>query len=339
MQKKEIFIGIDVSRDTLDVAMYGTKCHVQIANNSEGFKQFLSWLRSFGFGTEDVWIVFEHTGGYEYRLVQFCASKKITFTRVPGLQIKKSLGIQRGKNDKVDAKRIAEYGYEKREKLTPDKAVGASIERLKLLLTQRKRFVNDRKGYDATVKELQVMYQLKKSDSVVRRYVKLSATAQEKVHEIELELMEVINSDEGLKITYKLLTSIPGIGPVNAWMVIALTENFTKFSNGRKFGCYCGVVPYEHQSGKSIRFRSRISHLANKDMKATLDMAAKSVVLSDPELKAYFTRRKELGKTYRSVINEVKFKLILRMFAVVKKQQLYSKRQIESASNLEISKP
>ena len=85
MQKKEFFIGVDVSKQTLDVSVHGTKNHIRIANSSEGFKQLMAWLKSLNIALCNCWFVMEYTGGYEYRLVQFCQSKQITFTRVPGL--------------------------------------------------------------------------------------------------------------------------------------------------------------------------------------------------------------------------------------------------------------
>ena len=154
MQKKEFFIGVDVSKQTLDVSVHGTKNHIRIANSSEGFKQLMAWLKSLNIALCNCWFVMEYTGGYEYRLVQFCQSKQIAFTRVPGLQIKKSLGMQRGKNDKIDSKRIAEYGYEKRDKLKEHKVCNVAITSLKRLLTQRRAFVNDRKAHEHLMNEL-----------------------------------------------------------------------------------------------------------------------------------------------------------------------------------------
>ncbi len=85
MQRKEFFVGVDVSKETLDVAIYGTKNHRKIANNSEGFKQLQAWLKSLQIAINECWFVLEYTGGYEYRLVQFCQSKGLSFTRIPGL--------------------------------------------------------------------------------------------------------------------------------------------------------------------------------------------------------------------------------------------------------------
>jgi len=325
MQRKEIFIGVDVSKEWLDIAVQGTKNHVQIVNSSQGFKQLQAWLKSSGISIDDCWFVLEYTGGYEYRLVQFCQSKNITFTRVPGLEIKKSLGMQRGKNDKIDARRISEYGYEKKTKLKPHKACNAAILKLKQLLTQRRSFVKDKKAHEHRMKELHAMMELKVSDPVSKNYKQAIDFARKMIDKTEKELMKIINADESMSINFKLITSIPGIGNVNGWMTIAYTENFERFSNARQYGTYCGVVPYEHTSGKAIKGKTRVSHVANKTVKADLDMAARASASHDPEMKTYYERRELMGKHHMSIMNEIKFKLILRMFAVVNKQEVYVK--------------
>lgn len=331
MKKEEIFIGVDVSKLTLDLAVYGSKNHIRISNDSEGFKQMQAWLKSLNIALKQCWIVLEYTGGYEYRLVQFCDSKQITFTRVPGLQIKKSLGMQRGKNDKIDSKRIAEYGYEKREKLQPGKLCNPLITRLKLLLTQRTSFVNDKKGHEHRMKEMQVMREFKESDPIIKHYNKAAEFAGKMIKKTEEEITKIINSDPALKRNLMLITSVPGIGKVNGWKTIAFTENFESFADGRSYGAYIGVVPYEHSSGTSIRGKSRVSHMANKSLKSDLSMAAKAAVQHDSEMKEYYSRRLAMGKRHMGIMNEIKFKLVLRMFAVVNKGSEYVKKQILAA--------
>lgn len=323
MQRKEFFIGVDVSKETLDVAVSGSKSHIRIKNNSEGFKQLQAWLKSLQIALSDCWFVLEYTGGYEYRLVDFCKSKQIQFTRVPGLAIKKSLGMQRGKNDKLDAKRIAEYGEEKQKKLKPHTACAETILRLKQLLTQREAFINDRKGHEHRMKELQSMMDLKESNVIIRQYkqaVVFMAKMEEKTEEA---IHKLISGDSKLDRNYALIMSVPGIGKVNAWMTIAYTENFECFDNARQYGAYCGVVPYDHESGKSIKKKNRISHMANKPLKACLTMGARSAINNDEEMKQYYQRRVLMGKHHNSIVNEIRFKLILRMFAVVNKQEFY----------------
>ena len=327
MQSKEFFIGIDVSKLTLDVSVNGTKNHIRIQNSSEGFKQLQSWLKSLNVDLTDSWFVFEYTGGYEYRLVQFLQSKGIVFTRVPGLQLKKSMGMQRGKNDKIDSLRIANYGYEKREKLKAHKACSTAIARLKLLLTQRSGFVDDKKAHEHRLKELKAMMDLKKGDAILKRYQQAVDFAVKMIAKTEAEIMKLFSKNESMNKNFHLITSIPGIGKVNGWMTIAYTENFERFPHGRAYGAYIGVVPYDHSSGTSIKGKSRVSHMANKTLKADLSMAAKASVMHDPEMKMYYERRSALGKKHMGIMNEVKFKLVLRMFAVVNKGEVYVKNQ------------
>ena len=325
MQSKEFFIGIDVSKLTLDVSVSGTKNHLRIQNSSEGFKQLQSWLKSVNVAVSDCWFVFEYTGGYEYRLVQFLQSKGILFTRVPGLEIKKSMGMQRGKNDKIDSKRIAEYGYEKRDKLKEHKACSTAITRLKLLLTQRSGFVDDKKAHEHRMKELEAMMDLKAGDPILKHYKQAVDFAVKMIAKTENEIMKIFSKNEAMNKNFTLITSIPGIGKVNGWMTIAYTENFERFPHGRAYGAYIGVVPYEHSSGSSIKGKNRVSHMANKTLKADLSMAAKASVKPDPEMKTYYERRIALGKRHMGIMNEVKFKLVLRMFAVVNKGEVYVK--------------
>jgi transposase len=331
MQRKEIFIGVDVSKQTLDVAIYGTRNHLRIANHSEGFKHLQAWLKSLQIALSECWFVLEYTGGYEYRLVQFCQSKRLTFTRVPGLEIKKSLGMQRGKNDKIDAQRIADYGYQKRDRLKVHKTSTTLIESLKELLTQRRGFVKQRKANEHRMNELIAMKEPERNKPVIKNYGQAIRFEVKMIKKIEADIVKLIEKDETVERNFKLLTTIPGIGKVNAWMTIAHTDNFERFSNGRKYGANAGVVPYEHTSGKSIKGKSRVSHMANKEIKAELDMAARAAVTHDPEMQAYYQRRVAMGKHHNSIKNEVKFKLILRMFAVVNKQEVYVKNQMVAA--------
>lgn len=331
MQRKEFFIGVDVSKLTLDVAVYGTKNHIRIANSSEGFKQLLAWLKSLNIELSDCWFVLEYTGGYEFRLVQFCQSRQITFTRVPGLQIKKSLGMQRGKNDKIDSKRIAEYGYEKREKLKEHKVCNAAITKLKQLLTQRSGFIDDKKAHEHRMKELLAMMDFKASDPIIKNYKQAVDFALKMIDKTQKEIRKLVSKDKEMSRNFCLITSIPGIGEVNGWMTIAYTQNFESFADGRTYGAYIGVVPYDHSSGTSIKGKARVSHMANKPLKADLSMGAKASVQHDPEMKEYYERRAAMGKQHMSIMNEVKFKLVLRMFAVVNKGELYVKKVQKAA--------
>lgn len=322
MEKTDFILGVDVSRNTLDIHCAEKNEHIRIKNGTEGFKDFFKWCKTSKINLKKSIIVMEFTGGYEYKLIQYCESKNILYLRISGLAIKRSLGIVRGKNDKVDAKRIAQYVVEKHRSLAPSKPLNKGIVALKELLHYRKRVVRESAGYKATIKERKHIYPGLKSDIIIRESEKKIALNEKIIQRIEKEIMALLEGNEDFKINYYLLLSIKGIGKVNAWMTIAYTENFTSFPDARTYAVYVGVIPFDHSSGTSIHKRKRVSKLANKELKSELNQAAKSAMQYDKEIREY-AERKLQTKGWPMVINNVKFKLILRMFAVVKRGTAY----------------
>lgn len=322
MKKWKFTLGVDVSKLTLDISCSELKEHVKIKNGSEGFTQFLKWCRQLQIDLQDCFLVLEYTGGYEYKLLQFCEAQGILYTRVPGLAIKNSLGITRGKDDKVDSFRIAQYGEEKYKSLHPSAPLNTAIIRLKELLRFRKKLVRENAGYKASGKEREHMYGANKKDVVIKALQQKQKANAKIIANIEIEMMKIIAQDEKMKLNYALITSIKGIGKVNGLMTIAYTENFKSFDNPRSYAVYVGVVPFDHSSGTSIRGRKRVSPIANKELKQELNQAARSAIVWDKEMNGY-AENKMKTKCYKIVLNNIKFKLILRMFAVVKRGEMY----------------
>ncbi|MDR1120095.1 MAG: IS110 family transposase, partial [Dysgonamonadaceae bacterium] len=122
-----------------------------------------------------------------------------------------------------------------------------------------------------------------------------------------------------------------------ATYLIVYTHNFTRFANWRKFACYCGIAPFEYQSGTSVRGRTQVSSIANKRVKKMLHLAAICAIHFDTELREYYLRRQAEGKTKMAVINIVRNKLVSRAFAVVKRWtpfvdiKKYVSRQLNTA--------
>jgi transposase len=264
----------------------------------------------------------EYTGGYEYKLIAFCEASSIPYARISGLEIKRSMGITRGKSDKVDAARIAQYGEEKHKTLQPTKPLNKNIIQLKETLGFRKRLVREIAGYKATLKERKHMYPDLKQDIICKTLESKIKETIKQIASLDAELLKIVAANEALKTNYELLTSIKGIGMVNALMTIAYTENFVCFSNPRSYAVYVGVVPFEYSSGSSIRGRKKVSSIANKELKQELNQAARSTIQWDKELQEYALKKMN-SKCYNIVLNNLKFKLILRMFAVVKRGEKY----------------
>lgn len=322
MKNWNVILGVDVSKLTLDISCAGRKLHLKIENQRKGFSLFKKWCKTHAIHLQETLVVMEFTGGYEYRFMQFCESQSIAYTRIPGLEIKHSMGMVRGKNDQVDSFRIGQYGEEKIKRLRPSKPLNISILSMRQLLSFRKRLVREKAGLDSTLKERRHMYAVNKGDTITS-IIKSKIKANRKYQlEIEKEIDELLKTQEEMLQNYRIIISIKGIGKVNAWMTIAYTENFTSFPDARKYAVYVGVIPFGHTSGTSIKGRPRVSHLAHKELKQELNLAAKTAMRHDPEIMAY-AERKQQTKCYNLVLNNVKFKLILRMFSLVKRRELY----------------
>jgi transposase len=317
--KRNWFIGIDISKKTLDVVIYdqedkNASKHFKLNNELKGFKEMIKTLKAEGVVLKEAFICLEYCGIYGLELGLFLEGK-IEFCFCSPLHIKRSLGLTRGKNDKLDAYKIAWFSYLYRDELSPSKMPTETMLKLKSLMGERYRVVK------AAATEKQVLRELSSqldSKAIIRAKRRLKILTAD-IKAIENEIKELIISNPELKKSYELLNSITGIALVNATMMILCTNNFEGITSARSFACYCGVAPFEYSSGISIRGRTKVSNLANKRMKADLTNAARSAIVHDPEMRIYYKRKRAEGKEYGTVINAVKFKIITRAFAVIKR--------------------
>jgi transposase len=331
MEVKEI-VGIDFSKEKLDALCRQKGAYTVCANTMEGFKQFKKWLQKlWGKELDKVLIVMEHTGIYTYPFEEYLHKEKLRFTKKPGYEIKRSLGIARGKSDKADAKRIAEYGWEKRDKLAPLPIEDKAVLRLKHLINLRDKLVRDKAGYMARIQEQISFLNLSSTDDLIKVQKGMILAFEKQIDKTEEAIQKAIKSNSTIAHSYKLLTSIKGIGPVIATYAIAYTGNFTKFKTARQFACYCGIAPFGYDSGSSVKGKTKVSHLAFKKMKSLLFLGASSAIQFSPEMKAYYERRLATGKDEMSTLNVVRNKLVYRMFAVIKRQSVYQKEWIFTA--------
>ena len=316
-------IGADLSKESIDLVPHELESHLKIDNSTSGFKLMMRWFKQQKINPSKMMMVMEHTGHYSYHLEAFLHEHQIRFVKVSALAIKKSLGIVRGKNDKIDAKRIARFGFEKKDILIAAVKADPTLKRLQMLHSTRSLLVKHCASLKCSLAEYKRL--LKPTDVIIEVQVSSIKMLQQQIKKIEEQIEQLIRTSEPICKNCRLLKSVVGVGQVVAVSAIVKTENFTRFSNARKFSCYSGTAPFDHSSGKSIRKKTRISHLADKEMKTLLDQAAKSAILYDPELRMYYKRRLKMGKTKKSTINVVRNKIIGRMFAVVKRQTPFVK--------------
>lgn len=321
MEKKWL-VSIDVSKKTIDVVYYDRKrqkmcedIHRQFSNDQSGFILMRKWFKECGMKKVELVIGLENTGIYSYELCLSLESASIDYCCFNPLHLKRSFGLTRGKNDKVDAWRIAYYCFLHWEELVYCKMSANTIMRLKGLSSERKRHIKHIAEYKAYLTDRKAMV----TDNIKKRSAKILAYEQELVEEIEKEMEIIIQNEPNLKKNYDLLLSIKCIGSVNAIAMIIHTNNFESFENTRKYACYVGVAPFASTSGTSIKGKPHVCSIGARMLKSDLSMAARSARIHDTQIKEYFERKTAQGKEFDVVLNAIKYKLIQRMFAVIKR--------------------
>lgn len=317
-------IGIDISKKDFDVCIHSNQLSPKFYNNKKGFKKLLTWVfKNSKHNKENVFFIFEHTGVYSFNLSAFLTKENIPYSMVPGLEIKRSLGIARGKDDKKDAKKIALYGYRLRDEIKPYIMPSDSILAVKKLFSLRTKLVRNRAGFKSRLKEQKSVFKKNKNLILFNTQKKMIEYLTKQIKAVQKEIDSIIKNDIQLKETYDLIVSIQSVGKQTATAMIIFTANFTKFYNSRQFASYCGIAPFPHQSGTSIRGKTKVNHLANKQLKFLLDMCAMNAIRNNPEMKKYYNRKVADGKNKLSVINVIRNKLLARIFAVVNRKTPY----------------
>jgi transposase len=323
MEIKEV-IGIDASKLTLDCCIHNNGSQEVFGNTLEDIPTMAEWsLDISGVGKQELLFVFEHTGLYTHQLIQYLGGEGYLFYVVPGLEIKRSLGIARGKDDRADAKRIAQYGYRLRDEVKPYRMPGDALAGLKRLISMRRKLVAQRAGHIATLGEQQRVLDGESGKVLFHVQQEVINTLDLQISVLEKEMDKIIDGDPELKRLFRLLTGIKGIGAVTARFLIVYTVGFTAFGTWRKFASYCGIAPFPNRSGTSIRGRTKVSHLANKEGKVLLNLCAMTAIQCSPEMRVFYKRRLKEGKNEMSTLNIVRNKLLARAFAVVNRGTPY----------------
>lgn len=326
MKNYVLFTGIDVSKDKLDICYVDKNGNVLgskvIDYKPKNIKSIVKDLERLGYNLTQTLICFENTGVYSIKLGEVLSELNAYYSEVSALEINKSKGITRGKDDKTDAKMIALYALRNIDKIVLSKVTDEAIQELKLLFAEREKIQKSITSLKMT-QENEGRVNSKAYESVQKINQQTRAALKNSLKAIENEIERVFKEHPELKKNRDLLKSIKGIGTIISAYLVMITHNFTKFKNSRKFACYSGIAPFEHSSGKSVRGKTQVNHFANKKVKALLSMAVQSAKKYNSQIKVYFEKKKEQGKHILLISNNIKFKLVNIAFAVIKRGTPY----------------
>lgn len=328
-KKFTYFIGIDVSKNKLDYSVLNESkflFHSETNNDPIEILTFITRLKALPkFAVCRAVFCLEHTGIYSNKLLECLRKLKANVVVENALIIKNSLGLVRGKYDKIDSLRIAQHAYKNKENLrfwSPRRPV---VIELANIFSLRNRLLTLQVALKVPLKE-QLSFSKKSLHIQIDKLCQNSLKAIDTdIKHTEKAMSELIERDEQLNRLFKIITSIPGVGPITAIQLTISTNEFKDISDPKKFACYAGVAPFVKESGVfKGKGKGRVSSIANKKVKATMHICAIHSIRSNKELKDYYQRKTVVeGKSKMSVINAIRNKVILRIFACVNQDRVF----------------
>jgi len=319
---KKIVVGIDISKEKIDASAIDVrdsqlgvvKLDYQVFENRPmGFRRMLVWAKRLikGVGLEDVLFCCETTGGYDRSLCDYVYAKGLDIWREGALQIKRSMGVRKGKDDKADSLMIAEYAMRHMDKAVMYETPSDNVRELKALFLYRHKLVQERTEKKVRAAELKAT--AGKSNSVkfiVRDAMKSVRALDKSIKQCEKQILELIDGDEELKRNYGHITSVSGIGIVNATAFIAYSNNFKGITTANKIASYWGCASFRERSGTSVDKKAYVKCYSNSLLKANLTEAAEHTIRENGIYHDYYLRLKAAGKPYGVIINNARNKLI-----------------------------
>ena len=333
---KNLFIGIDFSKEKVDVAIIfaerlsetASRVFNEFKTTVSGYKQLVKWVKQNSYGIDSsLWLFCgENTGDYSKGLCKFLYGNGYDIWLENAKNIKDASGLRRLKSDRADASMIAEYAMRNYDKAIMYEPLSESLEQLRELFLYRQIVVRHRCSFQVRRGEKRLTMEKSSVKTMISQSGRhIVSELNKEIEKIDKRIAELIKSDEELTEVFTIVTSVPGIGTQNAVCMIVYTDNFRRFNyDSRKIACYYGVAPFGKDSGTSVHSDPRVHYMANRQIKAMLTQAALAAVNFNPIMAGYYMRLVERGKKKQVALNNVKNKLVHLITAMVRNRQLFT---------------
>ncbi len=305
----KVYIGVDISKDELDISVYPTGKSFKIPNDKPGIKKIIRFLTKHDVAQ----IACEATGGYEKLLAQLLQKSSYPLWIVDPRRIKGFIIASgcRSKTDKNDAKKIAEFAA----KNSPDFEVINKSEyhdSLVALINRKNDLIKFRASEKTRLKH--PIHMLHHAN--IEKFIK---TLEKEIKSITLQIQSLVQQDEALHAKSKILETIPGIGESSAILLLSFVPELGHISNS-KISALIGVCPYENESGK-YKGKKFIRGGRTIPRKA-LYMCALATIKYYPPLKAFYNRLITAKKPFKVALVAVMHKLIIIANSLLRKGEV-----------------
>ena len=325
MGQPRYVVGIDVAAETFTATVLSPPDQIvsvseQIPNGPEGYQQFLSELKQHHVGRKSSVVVMEATGVCGEQPCYYLYANGYQVAVEPPNAVKKTFRFKQ-KNDTVDSRQIAEYGYRFFDTLRFWKPKTEILEQIQTLLTTREQLVKQR---TASQNALQILRRkVVQTPLALTTYEENIQRLGEQIKRIDQAIKELIDQDPTLRQKGNLADKVPGVGLLLTANLMVITDGFCHHVNPKSLAAYLGICPYEHTSGTSVRRKDRSDRRGTGRIRKLLYLASLSVKEHNRPFRAYFYRKVAEGKSQRLVLNNIANRLLKVICATVKSEIPY----------------
>jgi transposase len=303
MSEKTLFVGIDVAKERLDVAVNPSGETKAFSHNHQGLSALSAYVRSLA----PALIVLEATGGYHKTVLSTLAAEGLPAVAVNPRQVRdfaKATGTL-AKTDRIDALVIARFAEAVRPEIRPLK--DEETERLQALITRRRQLIE---MLTAEKNRLAMAAQWTRKD--IRTHIHM---LERQLKRIDDQLKDLIDQSPLWRQKDKILQSVPGVGPVLARTLLAELPELGTL-NRRKIAALAGLAPFSRDSG---RFRGRRMIWGGRaHIRTVLYMSAVAAARFNPVIRAFYQRLREAGKRVKVAITACMRKILIILNTMIK---------------------
>ncbi len=306
----KVYVGVDVSKDTLDIHFHPTERFFKIANSKEGIRKLIKELNKYNIEQ----IACEATGGYEKLLAQLLRKSPYTLWIVDPRRIRGFIIATgcKSKTDKIDAQKIAEFA----SKNSLDYKVIIKTEHQERLQALVNRKQDLTKFLAAEKTRLQhPSHQL--CILGIKKFIKVFG---KEIKKIDQQIQNLIENNDKLHVKSKQIESIPGIGKATAALLVSFVPELGQLNNGQ-ISAIVGLCPFDNSSGK---YKGKKFIRGGRIVpRNALYMCALTAIKCNPILKQFYDQLRAREKPFKVALIAVMHKLIMFANSLLKKGEMY----------------
>lgn len=292
MSKQAQWVGMDVGKDEVWVSVAGSKAR-GFAASASGIRAACGFVTT-GVDKESVRVCMESTGVYSDRVALWCLAYGVTVSVVNPAQIAAfgKAQLRRTKTDRVDAEVIRCFGQSQQPRpWTPARPqvrrLSALVSELDRLRDMQQQLTNRDHSHDHL---LDLPREVRLAQRAVHR------TIERQMKKLEQAVVATVAQDQQMTDQVALLSTIPGVKTKTAVRLVAYGKDLWTERTAQELTAHVGLAPREHQSGTSIRRKSRLAKQGDKRLRRVLYMPAMCGIVHNPYLRPHYEHLVESGK-------------------------------------------